>query len=89
MGASNLTAAQSGDRRKALEVSRDTLAAAIDHAAQSGAGTLAQLQAQYRATLAELDELTEGKTRKAGVDELKRRREAKGRRSTADASANA
>lgn len=56
----NLEAAQTGDRRKALEHARDTAAAALDAAAQRGDGTVAQLLAQYRATLAELDELSAG-----------------------------
>lgn len=57
----NYTAAQSGDRRQALEVLRDTLAEQLD---MTDKQIHAQLAAQYRATLAELDELpvTEGKS---------------------------
>jgi hypothetical protein len=54
---SNLEAARSGDRRKALEVARDTAAAALDAAALKGDGTVAQILAQYRSTLAEIAEL--------------------------------
>jgi hypothetical protein len=54
---SNLEAAQSDDRRAALVVGRDTLATAIDGAVSRGDGTVAQLMAQYRATLAEIAEL--------------------------------
>ena len=83
----NLSAAQSGDRKKALEVLRDTLAAQID---TTESNVHAQLSAQYRATLAELAELNgELKPKGATVDELKQRRASKGRRSTSDASANA
>lgn len=58
---SNLEAAQSGDRRKALLVLRDTLANQLD---TTNAQIHAQLAAQYRATLAELDEIptTDGKS---------------------------
>jgi len=48
----NRQAAKSGDRRKALEVLRDTLAEQLD---VTEAQIHAQLAAQYRATLAELD----------------------------------
>lgn len=55
----NREAAASGDRRKALEVLRDTLAEMLD---TTEAQIHAQLAAQYRATLAELDGLSdEGK----------------------------
>lgn len=55
----NREAAASGDRRKALEVLRDTLAKQLD---TTDAQIHAQLAAQYRATLAELDGLAdEGK----------------------------
>lgn len=54
---SNLKAAQSNDRREALVEARDTLARAIDGAVSRGDGTVAQLVAQYRATLAEIAEL--------------------------------
>ncbi len=51
---SNLSAAQSGDRRRALEQIRDSLAQAMDEVTGPA---LAQIAAQYRATLADLDEL--------------------------------
>lgn len=54
----NLQAAQSGDQLKALEVARDTLAEAIDVAHEANAGTVAQLVAQYRNTLADIAALT-------------------------------
>lgn len=54
---SNLEAAQTGNRRAALEQLRDTLAAQLD---STDTATHAQLAAQYRATLAELDELGAG-----------------------------
>jgi hypothetical protein len=50
----NQAAAASGDRRQALEVLRDTLALQLD---TTQAQIHAQLAAQYRATLAELDAL--------------------------------
>lgn len=57
----NREAAASGDRRKALEVLRDTLAEMLD---TTEAQIHAQLAAQYRATLAELAALPadEGKS---------------------------
>lgn len=57
----NREAAATGDRRKALEVLRDTLAEMLD---TTEAQIHAQLAAQYRATLAELDALpvAEGKS---------------------------
>jgi uncharacterized protein (DUF2267 family) len=57
----NREAAQSGDRRKALEVLRDTLAEMLD---TTEAQIHAQLAAQYRATLSELAALppAEGKS---------------------------
>lgn len=48
---SNLAAAQSGNRRQALERLRDTLAASLD---ACDPNMHAQLAGQYRATLAEL-----------------------------------
>jgi hypothetical protein len=56
-----VVAARSGDRRQALEILRDTLAAQLD---TTQASIHAQLAAQYRATLAELAELPaiEGKS---------------------------
>ena len=66
---SNLSAARSGDRKQALEVLRDTLAEQLD---STETATHAQLAAQYRATLAELDDLAapqEGST----VDDAARR----------------
>jgi len=83
--AKNLIAAQTGDRKQALEVLRDTLAAQID---TTEANVHAQLSAQYRATLVELAEIDGTMSKpKGSIDELKQRRE--GRRTTADASANA
>ena len=49
--ATNLAAAQSGDRRAALVTLRDTLARSMD---ECDANMHAQLAGQYRATLAEL-----------------------------------
>lgn len=66
---SNLDAARSGDRRKALEVLRDTLAAQLD---STEAQIHAQLAAQYRATLAELAELATPQEGSA-VDDAARR----------------
>ena len=51
----NSEAARSGDRKLALEVLRDTLAGQLD---TTSASIHAQLAAQYRATLAELAELS-------------------------------
>ncbi len=53
---SNLSAAQSGDRRRALEQIRDSLAQAMDEVTGPA---LAQIAAQYRATLADLDQLAD------------------------------
>jgi hypothetical protein len=61
----NLTAAQSGDRRAALEQLRDTLATQLDTTTSQ---THAQLAAQYRATLAELEELSVPKEGTAADD---------------------
>jgi hypothetical protein len=57
-----LEAAQSGDRRKALEVLRDTLAVQLD---VTEAQIHAQLAAQYRATLADLDALPKAEEKSA------------------------
>ena len=65
----NLSAARSGDRRKALEVLRDTLASQLD---STETATHAQLAAQYRATLAELDELAEPEKGSAADDAASR-----------------
>ena len=54
---SNVDAAKSGDPLRALEQGRDTLAEAIDLAVSRGDGTVAQLMAQYRATLADIEAL--------------------------------
>lgn len=81
----NLEAAKSGDRRRALEQLRDTLAGLLD---TTEAQVHAQIAAQYRATLAELAAQTPPEKR-GTVDELKERRERAGRRATSDASANA
>lgn len=67
---SNLDAARSNDRRRALEQLRDTLAAAMDVAEPS---VQAQIASQYRAALAELAGLPEsGRVTKR--DELAARR---------------
>lgn len=55
---SNLEAAQSGDRRRALEVLRDTLAEKLDTTTSE---VHAQLAARYQAVLKELDELEPAK----------------------------
>ena len=77
---SNLKAAQSGDRRSALIQARDTLAAAIDRAEERGDGTIAQLAAQYRATLSDIEAIDGGQ--KPGevseLDRIRRQREARG-----------
>ena len=86
---SNLTAAQSNDRREALVALRDTLATMLD---QTEAQIHAQLAAQYRATLAEIAEIDAAKAGKPkGVrDELKAKRDARtGGRAEAHASRNA
>lgn len=82
----NLEAARTGDQRKALEALRDTLAQLLD---VTEAQVHAQLAAQYRATLADLAALDVPATSKSTVDQLKERRDAKGRRATSDASSNA
>jgi uncharacterized protein (DUF2267 family) len=87
--ASNLQAAQSGDRREALVALRDTLAVMLD---QTEAQIHAQLAAQYRATLAEIAEIDSAAAGKPkGVrDELKAKRDGRqGGRSAAHASGNA
>lgn len=58
----NLDAAQSGNRREALEALRDTLAGLLD---TTEAQVHAQLAAQYRATLADLEALEPAKGRSA------------------------
>jgi hypothetical protein len=75
----NLTAAKSDDRRKALVAVRDTLATAIDGAVDHGDGTVAQLVAQYRATLTEIAEIDAGQPAKkvTVVDELAGRRQSR------------
>lgn len=68
---SNLEAARTNDRRRALEQLRDTLAAALDSAEPN---VQAQLAAQYRAALAELAGLPDtGRVSKR--DELAARRQ--------------
>ena len=79
----NLEAAKSGDRRRALEALRDELAGLLD---DGPPGIAPQVAAQYRATLADLADLENARVRTA-VDELKERRQ-RGR-NTADATANA
>lgn len=85
---SNLAAAKSGERRRALEELRDTLASLLD---TTEAQVHAQLAAQYRATLADLAALDDAKPTPKGLrDELKAKRDAKqGGRATAHASSNA
>lgn len=82
---SNLEAAKSGDHLKALEATRDTLAEALDAAMESGAGTVAQIAAQLRATLAEVASLKAKGTKGQVEDEVAKRRAA--RDDTFDASA--
>jgi hypothetical protein len=53
----NREAAKTGDRRRALEVLRDTLAERLDTAQ---AEIHAQLAAQYRATLLEIEAMSSG-----------------------------
>lgn len=65
----NREAASSGDRKRALEVLRDTLAEQLD---MTEASIHAQLAAQYRATLAELAELSEGEEGSATDDAARR-----------------
>lgn len=75
---SNLDAAQSGDALAALERVRDTLAEAIDGAVNRGDGTVAQLVAQYRATLADIDALKRtAPTEVSELDRIRARREAR------------
>lgn len=86
---SNLSAAQSEDRREALVALRDTLAGLLD---STEAQVHAQLAAQYRATLAEIAEIDAAAAGKPkGIrDELKAKRDARtGGRSAANASGNA
>lgn len=78
----NLDAARSGDRVRALEELRDSLASAVDGAPMT---VVAQLSAQYRACLAELAELASVVEVVAKHDELKARRAA--RRAAAEAPA--
>lgn len=76
---SNLEAAQSGDPLVALEVARDTLAVAIDGAVSRGDGTVAQLMAQYRATLADIVAVKAAKKpeQESDLDRIRREREAR------------
>lgn len=67
---SNVDAARTGDRRAALIELRDTLALALD---EGSSGIAAQVAAQYRATLIELEELAPAVTL-SKADELKARR---------------
>lgn len=87
--ATNLSAAQSNNRREALVALRDTLATMLD---QTEAQIHAQLAAQYRATLLEIegiDAAANGKPK--GIrDELKAKRESRSSGRTAThASSNA
>lgn len=81
----NITAAQSGDHLAALKQTRDTLALALDKALAADAGTVAQLAAQYRTTLAEIAALESKVQRGVTADELAARRATKD--DTFDASA--
>ncbi len=86
---SNLEAARSGDPKAALEKLRDTLADQLD---TTDTNVHAQLAAQYRATIADLQALGGADVPKAGpVDELRGRRKARasGGRTASDASRNA
>lgn len=76
---SNLEAAQSGDVLQALEQARDTVAEAIDGAVQRGDGTIAQLIAQYRATLADIVAVkaAEPPQEESELDRIRRQREAR------------
>ncbi len=65
----NLSAARSGNRREALETLRDTLARQLD---RTDTATPAQVAAQYRATLAALDELKEPREGSAADDAASR-----------------
>lgn len=71
--ATNLAAAQSGDRRAALVALRDTLARSMD---ECDANMHAQLAGQYRATLAELAALPAAEV-VSKRDELRARRDAR------------
>jgi len=73
---SNLKTAQSGDRRRALEVLRDTLAAGLDAVDPN---VLPQLAAQYRATLADIEALPRVTAVIPKKDELRERRNARRR----------
>lgn len=86
--ASNLTAAQTNDRRQALVALRDTLASLLD---STEAQVHAQLAAQYRAALSEIAEIDGATVEKPKglVDEIKAKRDAKNRKPTAHASGNA
>jgi hypothetical protein len=76
---SNLEAAQSGDPLRALEQARDTLATAIDGAVSRGDGTVAQLVAQYRASLADIEELKRSQPaeQESELDRIRNRRAAR------------
>ena len=66
---SNLDAAKTGDRRRALEVLRDTLAEQLD---TTESQVHAQLAAQYRATLTDLAELSIGGEESSADDAARR-----------------
>lgn len=66
----NLEAAQSGDRRRALEVARDTAAKALD---ECDSNMVAQLLGQYRQTLSEIASLPAAEV-VSKRDELAKRR---------------
>lgn len=68
-----LDAAQSGDRRKALEALRDELAAALE---QADVAVKAQLAGQLRAALKELDEMPKA-TVQSPLEAAKKKRAAR------------
>lgn len=66
-----MDALKSDDHRAALEALRDLLAEDLAAARRAGTGTVAQIAAQYRATLAELAALPPSDRQRDTVDELK------------------
>lgn len=85
----NATAAKSGDRRKALIELRDSLAEVIDNGSEFAKINGSFAYRQVLAELAEMDAAKAPPTPKGVADDLRARREAKSRRPTSDASANA
>lgn len=68
------TALQGDDQRAALTALRDLLAEDLMAARANGSGTVAQIAAQYRATLAEIAALPPSDQVVDLVDELQRER---------------